>query len=200
MDTPRICISKKATYIGIFVFLVAGYLVFNTLTLQSNQANNSRAAEPTGQPSATTTLRPPGCYAETYQMCLYPSLLNKTSLSFNMTGNAATLFDSVKTLVDDNSKVGIAVYYKEGSAQRSGVVATLTGADIKNMNSFSYSMGDLRNSPALNAIMHATSTKFVLFYVSKETDPNATQQQGMACESKGIADTRCDPLHKISTD
>lgn len=183
-----------------FIFLVAGYLVFNSLTLQSNQANNSRAAGQTSKPSTTTLLRSPGCYAETYQMCLYPSLQNNTALSFNLRGNAATLFESVKTVVTDDSKIGIAVYYKDGSTQRNGVIATLNGAEIKKMRSFSYDLGEISDHPALSSVMHSTSTKYILFYVSKETDPNATQQQDIACESKESADVACESLHKITTD
>lgn len=43
----RICISKIFTYSAIFLLFITSLVVLSTLTLQSNQAKNSRAAEET---------------------------------------------------------------------------------------------------------------------------------------------------------
>lgn len=41
----KICISKKITYLGIFIFFVCLFIALSQLVLQSNQAKNSRAAD-----------------------------------------------------------------------------------------------------------------------------------------------------------
>lgn len=203
MDTSRVCLSKKTTYIGLGVLIVVLYLAFNYWTLRSNQATNSRAAEPTGAPNPKVKLKSPGCYAETLQMCLYPTLLNKKNLTLSMStaGNASILFDSVKDLANNDSKVGIAVYYNDGQIQKNGVIASLTGADIKKMTSFSFDFGPITNMPELKSIIDSKQTSFILFYVSKENDTNGTQKQGMTCESKNNPNvSNCVQLRPINQD
>lgn len=183
MEQTRICISKKTTYIGIAFFLVIGYLTFNYWTLQSNQASNSKAAEPTRTPAKVQVLSP-DCYTDILQMCLYPTLLNNKSLSLGISNSDSLLFNSIKDVADDNSLVGIATYYNEGATQKNMVVATLKGSDLKKMKTFEYAISDISTNPQLTQIVNSSHTTYVLYYVYPQKNKEGTQGKFPRCEPK----------------
>lgn len=71
---PRICVSKKITFAFMFSLFVLLFVLLGQITLQSNQAKNSRAATPTGVPIALPSpLAAPNCYTPIpKQSCLSP--------------------------------------------------------------------------------------------------------------------------------
>ncbi len=181
MEQSRVCISKKTTYIGLGIILIAGMLLFNFWTLQSNQATNSKAAEPAGLPANKINLRSPMCYAEVHSMCLYPVQLDN-KLTFEMRGNDATLFETVKDLAKDDSKIGIATYYQTPDLiQRNIVVGSLTGNEIKKMDNFKYELGNLKDNPNLKTLMNKYPVSFLLYYIKNDAPSNMIQ--GQPCET-----------------
>lgn len=75
----RICVSKKITYASMFSLFVLLFVLLGQLTLQSNQAKNSRAATTNQYTSLkisitpTPPLYPPSCYSPNPELvCLTP--------------------------------------------------------------------------------------------------------------------------------
>ena len=45
VDPTKMCVSKKVSYIGLFVLVVVGYALFSFFMLQKKEVTNSRAAQ-----------------------------------------------------------------------------------------------------------------------------------------------------------
>ena len=50
VDPTKMCVSKKVSYIGLFVLVVVGYVIFSFVTLQNKKNTQSRAAGMTTHP------------------------------------------------------------------------------------------------------------------------------------------------------
>lgn len=166
----RICVSKKNTYLGLFIIVVAAFVLFTQFVLNNKQANTSRA---TSSNNSVPALNGPMCYSQKKQMCMYPSY--ETSRENQKTISAVSLIlkgDDKKTLEDivmsesstDGDQLGILNYYWVDGVQKHEIISQYSLKEIKDMGNFTFWF-ELSSKLNLRTALENNDNSFEMFYI-----------------------------------
>lgn len=129
---PRICVSKKITFAFMFSLFVLLFVLLGQITLQSNQAKNSRAATPTGVPIALPSpLEAPNCYAPApKQFCLTP-FYNSGTKRLELKVDKTVTRKELNKILNTADKYAVYRFNTMNERQKATHLLTLSSVDLE---------------------------------------------------------------------
>jgi hypothetical protein len=201
----KICVTKKNTFIGVFILLLLSIVVLSTLALQSNQAKNSRASQSKKVALVVIpTPLPANCYALAKQICMYPTYQtlknNHTSIiSVSLILKQETERNMFEALLKNSSanmddQFAVVNYYWDNGVQKSHVIKQLSLGELKR-NKTSLFTEDISANPQLKQMLENYENRFVMYYVSADEFQKGSTQAPSSCVEGGF-DENCVPASK----
>ena len=178
--SERICVSKKNTYLGLFVAIVFLFILLTQLILKNKQANTSRAASSN---ISVPALNGPMCYSQKRQMCMYPSYEMSTDNKKTISALSLILRGDDKKVLEDilmnegstnGDQFGILNYYWIDGVQKHEIIAQYSLKEIKDMGNITFWI-ELGSRLNLKGILENNDNSFEMFYVPSadlQTLPN----------------------------